>query len=54
MKKHFKAYISGWPARRSLGGVGDGAKELRMKLMETESVSQARDVLQCACWHSLK
>jgi tRNA-dihydrouridine synthase len=31
MKKHFKAYISGW----------DGAKELRVKLMETEN---ARDV----------
>lgn len=31
MKKHFKAYVSGW----------DGAKELRVKLMETES---AKDV----------
>ncbi|MBX4215814.1 tRNA-dihydrouridine synthase [Candidatus Parcubacteria bacterium] len=27
MKKHYKAYVNGW----------DGAKELRMKLMETES-----------------
>ena len=31
MKKHFKAYVSGW----------DGAKELRVKLMETSSVSEA-------------
>ena len=35
MKKHFKAYISGW----------DGAKELRMKLMATEAVSEARALL---------
>ncbi len=35
MKKHFKAYISGW----------DGAKELRIRLMETQNVSQARDIL---------
>jgi len=31
MKKHFKAYISGW----------DGAKELRVRLMETENVGEA-------------
>lgn len=31
MKKHFKAYISGW----------NGAKELRMRLMETESAEEA-------------
>ncbi len=35
IKKHFKAYISGW----------DGAKELRIKLMETESVSAAEKIL---------
>ncbi len=35
MKKHFKAYISGW----------DGAKELRVRLMETESVSEAQAIL---------
>ena len=35
MKKHFKAYISGW----------DGAKELRVRLMETDSVSEAQGVL---------
>jgi nifR3 family TIM-barrel protein len=33
MKKHFKAYVSGW----------DGAKELRVKLMETEN---AKDVVK--------
>ena len=31
MKKHFKAYISGW----------DGAKELRIKLMETNNAEEA-------------
>jgi nifR3 family TIM-barrel protein len=35
MKKHFKSYISGW----------DGAKELRMKLMETDNVDEAVLVL---------
>jgi len=35
MKKHFKAYISGW----------DGAKELRIRLMETETVSEAQTIL---------
>ncbi len=36
MKKHFKAYISGW----------DGAKELRVKLMETEDIGHAKQVLE--------
>ncbi len=35
MKKHFKAYISGW----------DGAKELRVKLMETENIADAQVIL---------
>ena len=35
MKKHFKAYISGW----------DNAKELRIRLMETNSVEEAISVL---------
>ena len=35
MKKHFKAYISGW----------DGAKELRIRLMEVESVAEAQGIL---------
>lgn len=35
MKKHFKAYISGW----------DNAKELRIKLMETDSVKDALALL---------
>jgi tRNA-dihydrouridine synthase len=38
MKKHFKAYISGW----------DGAKELRIRLMETDSVSAAQSILSSA------
>ena len=38
MKKHFKAYISGW----------DGAKELRMKLMATEAVPEAQALLRAA------
>jgi tRNA-dihydrouridine synthase len=35
MKKHFKAYISGW----------DNAKELRVKLMDTENVEEAQALL---------
>jgi nifR3 family TIM-barrel protein len=35
MKKHFKAYISGW----------DGAKDLRIQLMDTESVKEALALL---------
>ncbi|PIR83665.1 tRNA-dihydrouridine synthase [Candidatus Kaiserbacteria bacterium CG10_big_fil_rev_8_21_14_0_10_51_14] len=38
MKKHFKAYISGW----------DGAKELRMRMMETENVVEAQAILASA------
>lgn len=36
MKKHFKAYISGW----------DGAKELRAQLMETDTVGDAIALLR--------
>ena len=36
MKKHFKAYVSGW----------DGAKELRVKLMETNSAKEVAKVLK--------
>jgi nifR3 family TIM-barrel protein len=36
MKKHFKAYCAGF----------DGAKELRMKLMETESAAEARKLTE--------
>jgi tRNA-dihydrouridine synthase len=35
MKKHFKAYINGF----------DGAKELRVKLMETENASQVESIV---------
>jgi len=36
MKKHFKAYVSGW----------DGAKELRMELMGTNDASQVEEIIQ--------
>lgn len=36
MKKHFKAYAEGFP----------GAKELRVKLMETENAAQVRDIIE--------
>jgi nifR3 family TIM-barrel protein len=36
MKKHFKAYLSGW----------DGAKELRIKLMETSNFKEALNLLR--------
>jgi tRNA-dihydrouridine synthase len=35
MKKHFKAYVSGW----------DGAKELRVKLMETDDYKEVEKVV---------
>lgn len=36
MRKHFKAYVSGW----------DGAKELRVKLMETESLKDVEKLVK--------
>ena len=36
MKRHFKAYIGGW----------EGAKELRVRLMETETLEQALEILR--------
>jgi tRNA-dihydrouridine synthase len=36
MKKHFKAYVNGW----------DGAKELRIKLMETENAKQVGAIVK--------
>ena len=36
MKKHFKAYVSGW----------DGAKELRVKLMETENIAEVTNIIK--------
>ena len=35
MKKHFKSYVSGW----------DGAKELRIRLMETDGVADAQNII---------
>lgn len=36
MKKHFKAYVTGW----------DGAKELRMQLMETENADEVEKIIR--------
>ena len=36
MKKHFKAYVSGW----------DGAKELRVKLMESQSLKEVKQIVK--------
>ena len=36
MKKHFKAYVSGW----------EGAKELRVKLMRTESFKEVNKIVE--------
>lgn len=41
MKKHFKSYLSGWPACAGR----HGAKELRMALMDTEGLSEALTIL---------
>ena len=41
MKKHFKAYVNGFPACAGR----DGAKELRVKLMETENSSQVEKII---------
>ncbi len=47
MKKHFKAYISGWLACRDANGVGrDGAKELRDKMMEARDAREALAILE--------
>lgn len=35
MKRHFKAYVGGW----------DGAKELRVRLMETDTLDEAKGIL---------
>ncbi len=42
MKKHYKAYVNGWPA--SPAG-GDGAKELRMKLMEAKDANEVSKII---------
>ena len=36
MKKHYKAYVHGW----------DGAKELRVKLMETQSAAEVKKIVK--------
>lgn len=46
MKKHFKAYVHGWPA----SGEQYGAKELRMRLMETENPEEAQHIIHDATY----
>ena len=41
MKKHFKAYVNGFPACAGR----EGAKELRIKLMETENAKQVEKII---------
>ena len=36
MKKHYKAYVNGW----------DGAKELRIKLMQAESAGEVEKIIK--------
>ena len=36
MKKHYKAYVTGWP----------DAKELRMKLMETKDAGEVEEIVR--------
>jgi tRNA-dihydrouridine synthase len=36
MKKHYKAYVNGW----------DGAKELRLKLMETKTAREVEEIVE--------
>ena len=42
MKKHYKAYVNGWPAQAGR----DGAKELRMKLMEAKDAAEVREIVE--------
>jgi nifR3 family TIM-barrel protein len=42
MKKHYKAYVHGWSASRGR----DGAKELRLKLMEAENAHDVETVVK--------
>jgi nifR3 family TIM-barrel protein len=47
MKKHFKAYVNGFPARPhdSSGAGGIGTKELRVKLMETKNAKEVEKIV---------
>ncbi len=42
MKKHYKAYVNGFPACEGR----DGAKELRMKLMETKNAKEVEKIVK--------
>lgn len=43
MKKHYKAYVNGW----------DGAKELRMKLMEAKNATEVKNIIEDYILNSL-
>jgi tRNA-dihydrouridine synthase len=43
MKKHYKAYVNGFPA---LPSGRDGAKELRVKLMDTNSAKEVEAIIK--------
>ncbi len=47
MKKHFKAYVTGWDGLPAAPGLAAqaGAKELRLKLMETNNASEVEMIL---------
>ena len=45
MKKHFKAYISGFDARPTERSFGRGAGDLRAKLMETNNASEVEKIV---------
>ncbi len=42
MKKHYKAYVNGWPACAGR----DGAKELRMKLIEAKDAAEVEAIIK--------
>lgn len=42
MKKHYKAYVNGFPAYAGR----DGAKELRVKLMETKNAKEVENIIK--------
>lgn len=47
MKKHFASYVKGWPALPAQAGCAgrDGAKELRMKLMDSKDSTEAVNII---------
>jgi len=45
MKKHYKAYVTGFDARPTGRSFGRGAKELRMELMEAGNASEVENIV---------